>query len=110
MRKLLGEFHTDLSYYEYPGGEHWFGDHSVDWKPIFDFFKWHTIAADSAVNTIDFVTSNPGISSTYRWPAIQQQVYPLQYSRLQLNRNRKEKNHHREYGEYPSVKISSQRF
>ena len=91
MRKLLGEFHTDLSYYEYPGGEHWFGDHSVDWKPIFDFFKWHTIAADSAVNTIDFVTSNPGISSTYRWAAIQQQVYPLQYSRLQLNRNRKEK-------------------
>ena len=43
MRKLLADFHTDMSYYEFPGGEHWFGDQSVDWKPIFDFFKWHTI-------------------------------------------------------------------
>ena len=26
MRKVLGEFHNDYSYYEYPGGEHWFGN------------------------------------------------------------------------------------
>jgi uncharacterized membrane protein len=37
MRKILNEFHTDLSYYEYPNGEHWFGDQSVDWKPLFEF-------------------------------------------------------------------------
>jgi dienelactone hydrolase len=87
MRKLLGEFHPDLSYYEYPGGSHWFGDHSVDWKPIFDFFKWHTILDDSAVNNIDFMTSNPGISSAYRWASIHQQQKPLEYTRLQLSRN-----------------------
>ena len=28
MRKLLADFHTDMSYYEYPGGGHWFGDKS----------------------------------------------------------------------------------
>ncbi|MGZ3923773.1 MAG: alpha/beta hydrolase-fold protein, partial [Flavisolibacter sp.] len=87
MRKLLGEFHSDFSYYEYPNGEHWFGDQSVDWKPLFDFFKWHTLPVDSAINTIDFITSNPGISSKYHWASIQQQLHPLQYSRMQLKRD-----------------------
>ncbi len=87
MKKVLGAFHSDFSYYEYPGGEHWFGDQSVDWKPLFDFFKWHTRLADSAVNEIDFTTSNPGISSTYRWAAVLQQIHPLQYSNIKLVRN-----------------------
>ena len=38
MKKVLSLFHADFSYYEYPGGEHWFGDQSVDWKPLFEFF------------------------------------------------------------------------
>lgn len=88
MRRVLGEFHTDMSYYEYPGGSHWFGDHSVDWKPIFDFFQWHSRPLDTAVNNIDFITANPGISSAYYWAAIQQQTHPLQYSRMQLKRNK----------------------
>lgn len=88
MRNILGDFHSDMSYYEYPGGSHWFGDQSVDWKPIFDFFKWHTLPADSTVNTIDFMTSNPGISSSFRWTSVQQQVHSLQFSRVQLRRNR----------------------
>ncbi|GAB3801102.1 alpha/beta hydrolase [Spirosoma humi] len=89
MRKLLGESQPDISYYEYPGGSHWFGDESVDWKPLFDFFKWHKIGVDSTVNEIDFMTANPGISSTYRWASIEQQTQPLLYSRIQLNRKGK---------------------
>ncbi|MBE7169670.1 MAG: prolyl oligopeptidase family serine peptidase [Williamsia sp.] len=88
MRKVLGEFHTDLSYYEYPNGEHWFGDQSVDWKPLFDFFKWHTLARDSAVDKVDFMTASPGIAADYHWASVQQQIYPLQYSRILLNRNK----------------------
>ena len=88
MRKQLGEFHPDLSYYEYPGGSHWFGDHSVDWKPLFDFFQWHHRLADSSVNTIDFSTASPGISASFRWATILQQTQPLQYSRIQLRRDR----------------------
>lgn len=87
MRKILGEFQADMSYYEYPGGSHWFGDHSVDWPPLFDFFKWHRRLADSMVNKVDFTTSNPGISSEYRWVEIYQQTHPLQYSRIRLDRN-----------------------
>ena len=87
MKKELAAFHSDLSYYEYPGGEHWFGNHSVDWKPIFDFFKWHKRKPDSLVNQIDFTTSNPGISSNYYWATIFQQEEPLAYSNIKLKRS-----------------------
>lgn len=88
MREILGGFHPDFSHYEYPGGSHWFGDHSVDWKPLFDFFKWHQRLPDSSVTTIDFTTANPGISASSRWAKIWQQTEILEYSRLQLSRNR----------------------
>ncbi len=88
MRKLLGGFHTDLSYYEYPGGEHWFGDQSVDWKPLFDFFKWHVRLADTSVDRIDFTTASPGISPSFRWASVLQQLHPLEYSNIKLERQR----------------------
>lgn len=88
MKKILADFHKDMSYYEYPGGEHWFGDISVDWQPLFDFFKWHKRPLDSAVNNIDFITSSPGISADYYWTSVYQQHYPLKYSTLKLNRNK----------------------
>jgi dienelactone hydrolase len=89
MRKVLGEFHPDFGYYEYPGGEHWFGDHSVDWKPLFDFFKWHQQVEDTMMNSIDFTTASPGISSKMYWASVDQQISPLEYSRIKLTRNRR---------------------
>lgn len=87
MRSLLGGFHKDFSYYEYPGGGHWFGDQSVDWPPLFEYFKWHRLAADSAVSVADFTTASPAISSQYRWVSILQQQHMLAYSRVKLVRN-----------------------
>lgn len=87
MKKILAQFHPDFNYYEYPFGSHWFGNQSVDWDPLFDYFKWHTRLEDSAVNQIDFTTSSPGISSVYRWASVIQQIHPLQYSHLQLSRD-----------------------
>lgn len=91
MRKILGEFQSDFSYYEYPKGEHWFGDQSVDWKPMFDYFKWHTLPLDSTVEKVDFTTSNPGISAKYHWVKIVQQQHPLKYSRIVLDRSKVKK-------------------
>ncbi len=91
MRKVLADFHPDFSYYEYPGGEHWFGDQSVDWKPLFDFFKRHRLPEDSVVNNVDFSTASPGISSDFHWVSIQQQIHPLEYSRIQLARDKAKK-------------------
>lgn len=89
MRDILGKFHRDFSYYEHIGGEHWYGDISVDWPPIFNFFSWHAIPSDTAVNAIDFKTANPGVSSKMRWASVQQQINALKYSRIQLNSDKK---------------------
>ena len=88
MRQVLGEFHNDFSYYEYPGGSHWWSNESVDWSPLFDYFKWHTIAPDSSVNKIDFTTANPAVSSDCRWLSVLQQKESLKYSRVKINRDK----------------------
>ena len=90
MRDLLGKFHPDFSYYEYPGGSHWFGNESVDWPPLFDYFRWHTLKADSSVDRINFVTANPGVSASFRWAAILQQIHPLEFSEINIARDRKQ--------------------
>ncbi len=88
MREVLSEFHPDFSYYEYPGGSHWFGNESVDWPPLFEYFKWHTNREDSEVDVIDFMTANPGVSASHRWITILQQQQPLNTSRVQLRRDK----------------------
>jgi dienelactone hydrolase len=87
MRQQLGEFHTDFSYYEYPGGSHWFSNQSVDWPPLFEYFKWHKQKPDSAINHIDFSTANPAISSSFFWASVLQQEEALKYSRINLERD-----------------------
>jgi dienelactone hydrolase len=91
MKKILADFHKDMSYYEYPGGSHWFGDQSVDWAPLFNFFSWHKRPQDSAVNNVNFVTFNPGVSSSFRWATIYQQQQPLNYTNVNLTRERQAK-------------------
>ncbi len=89
MRDLLGDFHPDFSYYEYPGGSHWFGNESVDWPPLFEYFRWHTLKVDSAVDEVDFITANPGVSASFRWASVLQQEEPLEYSTVKLSRDKK---------------------
>jgi len=88
MKKILSGFHGDFSYYEHKGGGHWYGDISVDWPPIFNFFSWHTIAKDTATYHIDFTTANPGVSAKMKWAQIQQQIAPLKFSRVILDLNK----------------------
>jgi dienelactone hydrolase len=88
MREILGKYHPDFSYYEYPGGSHWWSNESVDFAPLFDYFKWHVIKPDSAVNTIDFTTANPAVSSGCRWVSVMQQKESLKYSRVKLSRDK----------------------
>lgn len=89
MKKVLADFHPDFSYYEYPGGSHWFGNESVDWPPIFDYFKLHTIPLGKNVNEIDFTTASVAISSRHHWVTILQQHLPYQFSNIQLKRDLK---------------------
>ncbi len=82
MRRTLGEFHPDFCYYEYPGGEHWFGNHSVDWPPIFDYFKLHSIPANQEKNHIEFHTASPGVSASNYWVRIDRQIHSYQFSNV----------------------------
>jgi len=90
MKKVLAEFHPDFSYYEYPGGSHWFGNESVDWPPIFDYFKLHKIPASVDANEIDFTTASVGISSTLHWVKVLQQERAM-FSKVNLKRDMKMK-------------------
>lgn len=86
MRERLGRFHPDFVYYEYPDGTHWYGDHSVDWPPIFDFFKQRTIPLNSEVDDFEFHTASPGVSSRSHFIEIHQQHSPLDISHVDVHR------------------------
>jgi pimeloyl-ACP methyl ester carboxylesterase len=80
MREVLGKFHNNFAYYEYPGGSHWYGDHSMDWPPLFDFLRQNTIPALNEVDSIYFQTASPGVSASNYWLAINQQIQPYEIS------------------------------
>ncbi|MGF1585461.1 MAG: alpha/beta hydrolase-fold protein [Bacteroidales bacterium] len=80
MRETLGGFHPNFVYYEYPDGSHWYGDHSVDWHPIFDYFKWQSIPAKDSIKHIEFHTASPAVSATNYWIRINQQEKHFEFS------------------------------
>ncbi len=82
MRSTLGEFHNNFSYYEYPGGSHWYGDHSVDWFAIFDYFKWHAIPAAKNVQHLEFHTASPAVSAQNYWVRVEQQPKSWDFSNV----------------------------
>jgi len=80
MRERLGKFHNDFTYYEYPDGTHWYGDNSLDWKPIFNLFKNRTIKDDKDIDELEFYTGSPGVSSKSHFITIHQQETPFKVS------------------------------
>jgi hypothetical protein len=85
MREKLGQFHNNFAYYEYPDGSHWYGDHSMDWPPLFNFLKQNSIPLAKDVKNIEFHTASPGISASNYWITINQQVKPYQHSSATLS-------------------------
>ena len=86
MRGELAGFHDDFAYYEYPGGEHWFGDQSVDWPPLFEFFDFRRITSDTALRQVEFATASPGVSAGSHYVAIWQQDTAWAVSSFALER------------------------
>jgi hypothetical protein len=86
MRKLLEPWHPDFHYHEQPGAGHWWGGECVDWPPIMELFQGRRLAKLDEVDSVDFVTANPAVSSKMRWIRVEQQEVPLAYSRVQFER------------------------
>ncbi len=84
MRELLGTFKSDMAYYEHPGGKHWF-DTSVDWQPLFDYFKWHENKTPNQIDHFEFYTPSPGLNAKNHWATVQQQIRPLEISSIKFD-------------------------
>ena len=69
-----------------PARGHWFGE-SVDWQPIFDYFKWHSVSKNSDRDAIEFHTACPGVSSKSGWVEILQQERQMDFSSVQVTRD-----------------------
>ena len=86
MRERLGKFHNDFTYYEYLDGTHWYGNHSVDWQPIFDFFKQRTIKDPNNIKKLEFYTGSPRVSSKSNFITIHQQQKPFELSSFNFSK------------------------
>ena len=89
MREVLAKYHGDFTYYEYPGGTHWYGNHSVDWKPLFDFFQFRSKKPSDEIDRLEFYTGSPGVSATSHFVTINQQKNPFGISSFDFNRKDK---------------------
>jgi len=87
MRNQLGGFHNNFCYYEYPGGSHWYGDHSMDWPPLFDFLRQNKIPKTNEVKQIEFRTASPGVSATNYWIRINRQQKCYEISSVSFQRS-----------------------
>lgn len=87
MRALLGTFHPNFAYYEYPGGSHWYSDESVDWPPLFDFMKQNPIPETQTVDSLYFATAAPVVSSENHWVRLNQQEKQYETSSIKAVRN-----------------------
>ncbi len=87
MREILGAFHPDFAYYERPGAGHWWGNECVDWPPLLAFLRDRVRPAEADVRRVEFVTANPGLSSRSRWVEVLAQKRPLEYSRVEIERD-----------------------
>jgi len=88
MRERLGKFHNDFTYYEYPGGEHWYGDHSMDWPPLFEFFKQRSIKSPETIENLEFFTGSPGVSARSNFITIHQQEHPFEISSFKFSKGK----------------------
>jgi hypothetical protein len=84
MREKLGSTHADFAYYERPGAGHWWGDECMDWPPLFEFLKRHTLGEGGRRDRLVFVTVDPSASSTCEWVSINQQRISLEPSTVNL--------------------------
>jgi dienelactone hydrolase len=91
MRAELAAYHPNFAYYERPGAGHWWGNECVDWPPLFAFLRQNTRPPAHTVQHIAFVTANPAISATSDWATIEAQVRSLDFSRVDLQVEKKDR-------------------
>ncbi|MCZ6572956.1 MAG: prolyl oligopeptidase family serine peptidase [Planctomycetota bacterium] len=88
MKEHLSKFHPGFGYHEEPGKGHWWnksdepGVDCVDWPPMMDYLSRRALPA--APREVDFTTAGPGVSPECFWVRVEQQVRPLEPSRVRM--------------------------
>ncbi|MGI9457194.1 MAG: prolyl oligopeptidase family serine peptidase [Aeoliella sp.] len=81
----LTESHDDFAFNEKSEGGNWWGNSTVDWPEMMDFFAARRRADDSPGH-VSFATADLGISATSHWATIAGQERAVVVSRVQLER------------------------
>jgi poly(3-hydroxybutyrate) depolymerase len=90
MADTLKAIHKNFEFHIQPGANHWWdvshepGADCVDWAPMMDFFLRHRRPSNDETRLVEFLTANPGVSSTYRWVTVAQQEHPLRISTVSV--------------------------
>lgn len=90
MARRLDEVKVPYTMHEQPGAGHWWGAPSdpgvgcVDWPAMFDLFQRRTVPRIDETREVEFITANPGVSSTRRWLRILQQHRALSFSKAAI--------------------------
>ncbi len=90
MVDKLKSIHKNFEFHIQPNANHWWdvskepGADCVDWAPMMDFFMRHRRPSNVETREVEFLTANPGVSSTYRWVTVAQQEHPLQMSTVHV--------------------------
>jgi hypothetical protein len=56
----------------------------VDWPPLFEFLRRHTLPRPGDVRRVDFTTASPGVSARCDWAEILLQEHPFRPSAVRL--------------------------
>ncbi len=86
----LTELGIAFESHEQAGAGHWWessdepGAECVDWPAMFDMFARHRLPVEDEVRTVEFVTTNVGVSSQNEWVTIYAQTDPGKPSRVSL--------------------------
>jgi dienelactone hydrolase len=83
--------HKDYDFHFEPKAGHWWdksdepGADCVDWPPLFNFFARHVRPGKDKILDIDFLTSNPAVSSRNNWVMVDAQQEQLSMSEVHLH-------------------------
>ncbi len=86
MKEEVGKGHPDFVYEERPGAGHWWGNECVDWPPLMEFLRKHTVPNRLELRHTAFTTVSPGVSnSPCGWASVEAQIEPLKPSSVDLS-------------------------
>jgi len=94
MKGVLEKFHTNMAYHEQKDAGHWWGNDCVDWPPMFEFFRKHTLPERKTVTKVEFTTASPGVSAECHWARIESQIKFFELSKIAIETDAKQQRFH----------------